>query len=142
MYGLIFFSLLLNVVCFYFLFILWKRIQERDMTQDSNVSEDVGELLELFSQEMKEENARLQKMILQFSKQNQEKHHSISISNQEEAEDVPTDLMEDVDYLPSDENKDRNKVLLLAREGYNAEEIAKMLNRGKGEVELLIKFYT
>ncbi|MFG6496760.1 hypothetical protein P8610_15465 [Fictibacillus sp. UD] len=139
MYGLILFSLLLNVVCFYFLFVLWKKLQERTITQDTTVSEDVGELLELFSQEMKEENARLHEMILQFSKQNQKKHDSISI--QEEAEHVHTDLVENIDHLHSDENKALNKVLLLAQQGYNAEEIAKMLNRGKGEVELLLKFY-
>lgn len=135
MYGLIFFSLLLNIICFYFLFRLWKKVHVRPMNQESYINEDVEELLELFSQEMKEENARLHEMIIQFSKQN-----GLN-AMQEVAEEVDKNLAEEVKNLHDDENNDRNKVLLLARQGYNAEEIAKMLDRGKGEVQLLLKFY-
>lgn len=139
MYGLIFFSLLLNIICFYFLFRLWKKVHVRPMNQESYINEDVGELLELFSQEMKEENARLHEMIIQFSKQIKENHGLNAM--QEVPEEVDKNLAEEVKNLHDDENNDRNKVLLLARQGYNAEEIAKMLDRGKGEVQLLLKFY-
>ncbi|KZE65898.1 hypothetical protein AWM68_05830 [Fictibacillus phosphorivorans] len=139
MYGLIFFSLLLNIICVYFLFKVWKKVHVQPVNQDSYINEDVGELLELFSQEMKEENARLHEMIIQFSKQIKENHDSNSM--QEVAEEVDTNLVEEVKNLHADENNARNKVLLLARQGYNAEEIAKMLDRGKGEVQLLLKFY-
>lgn len=39
------------------------------------------------------------------------------------------------------EQSDTLKVLTLAKQGLNVDEIAKKLNMGKGEVELLLKFY-
>ena len=39
------------------------------------------------------------------------------------------------------EQSNTAKVLSLSKQGYSAEEIAKKLQLGKGEVELMIKFY-
>ncbi|MFC0472029.1 DUF6115 domain-containing protein [Halalkalibacter kiskunsagensis] len=39
------------------------------------------------------------------------------------------------------EQSDTAKVLSLSKKGLNAEEIAKRLHLGKGEVELMLKFY-
>lgn len=39
------------------------------------------------------------------------------------------------------EQSDTAKVLSLAKQGFNAEQIAKKLDLGKGEVELVLKFY-
>ncbi|MBU8906986.1 DUF6115 domain-containing protein [Desertibacillus haloalkaliphilus] len=52
---------------------------------------------------------------------------------------IPTDD----DYKSDDvfEQSETAKVLSLANQGYSANEIAKKLGMGKGEVELLLKFY-
>lgn len=133
---MIFLSLLSNVICFYLIFILWKKLDQQGKTNQIDSTEDLAELLELFAQEMKEENARLQEIILQYSKE--ARSAEVSTSSEVQSEQVKTDLSAQFQH---DNHPERNKVLLLAREGYNAEEIAKKLDRGKGEIELLLKFY-
>jgi len=137
MYALIFISILLNIVCLYLIFNLSNKFQKQSNSHDSKTSEEVEELLELFTEEMKIENERLHEMILKFTQKNHQQK-DLDESTIIESEETVTDLKESDDKLFS---KETNEVLTLAQKGYNAEEIAKMLHRGKGEVELLLKFY-
>ncbi|MFE1244479.1 DUF6115 domain-containing protein [Fictibacillus sp. NPDC058756] len=143
MNGIIFISLVLNVVCIYFIYSLWKKIDENNKNAES--TDHIEELLELFSQEMRYENERLHKLISDFSSKNEQDRHKIhektietgietinSITLNEENDEV---------HIESETKPDTQKVIILAKQGYNAEQIAKMLNRGKGEIELLLKFY-
>ncbi|MFD1357567.1 DUF6115 domain-containing protein [Fictibacillus halophilus] len=143
MNGIIFISLVLNVVCIYFIYSLWKKIDENNKNAES--TDHIEELLELFSQEMRYENERLHKLISDFSSKNEQDRHKIhektietgietinSITLNEENDEV---------HIESETKPDTHKVIILAKQGYNAEQIAKMLNRGKGEIELLLKFY-
>lgn len=139
MYALVFLSFLLNVVCLYSVFNLRKKLQQQSASNDTRISEEVEELLELFSEEMKLENERLHKMILKFTEEQQQKYHSTVVNENSPIQSVETQT--DNTSLDDHLSKDTNEVLTLAQEGYNAEEIAKMLQRGKGEVELLLKFY-
>ncbi|MBH0167760.1 DUF6115 domain-containing protein [Fictibacillus sp. 18YEL24] len=137
MYALIFISILLNIVCLYLIFNLSNKFQKQSNSHDSKTSEEVEELLELFTEEMKIENERLHEMILKFTQKNHQQK-DLDESTIIESEETVTDLKESDDKHFS---KETNEVLTLAQKGYNAEEIAKMLHRGKGEVELLLKFY-
>ncbi|WP_416731525.1 DUF6115 domain-containing protein [Fictibacillus sp. JL2B1089] len=137
MYALFFISIMLNIVCLYLIFNLYKEFQKQINAHDSKTSEEVEELLELFSEEMKIENERLHEMILKFSQKNHQQK-DLDESTIIEPDETGTDLKESEDKQFSNET---NEVLTLAQKGYNAEEIAKMLHRGKGEVELLLKFY-
>lgn len=139
MYALVFLSLLLNVICLYAVINLRKKLQQQSDSNDTRISEEVEELLELFSEDMKLENERLHKMILKFTEEQQQKDHSTVINETSSVESEETQI--DNTSLEDHLSKDTNEVLILAQEGYNAEEIAKMLQRGKGEVELLLKFY-
>ncbi|MFC0237584.1 DUF6115 domain-containing protein [Fictibacillus phosphorivorans] len=139
MYALVFLSLLLNVICLYAVINLRKKLQQQSDSNDTRISEEVEELLELFSEDMKLENERLHKMILKFTEEQQQKYHSTVINETSSVESEETQI--DNTSLEDHLSKDTNEVLILAQEGYNAEEIAKMLQRGKGEVELLLKFY-
>ncbi len=139
MYALVFLSLLLNVICLYAVINLRKKLQHQSDSNDTRISEEVEELLELFSEDMKLENERLHKMILKFTEEQQQKYHSTVINETSSVESEETQI--DNTSLEDHLSKDTNEVLILAQEGYNAEEIAKMLQRGKGEVELLLKFY-
>lgn len=143
MTGIIFISLVLNVVCIYFIYSLRKKIDENNKNAES--TDHIEELLELFSQEMRYENERLHKLISDFSSKNEQDRHKIhektietgietinSITLNEENDEV---------HFESETKPDTQKVIILAKQGYNAEQIAKMLNRGKGEIELLLKFY-
>lgn len=139
MYALVFLSLLLNVICLYAVINLRKKLQHQSDSNDTRISEEVEELLELFSEDMKLENERLHKMILKFTEEQQRNYHSTVINETSSVESEETQI--DNTSLEDHLSKDTNEVLILAQEGYNAEEIAKMLQRGKGEVELLLKFY-
>ncbi|WP_423417946.1 DUF6115 domain-containing protein [Fictibacillus nanhaiensis] len=137
MYAVVFISIMLNIVCLYLIFNLYNKFQKQSNAHDSKTSEEVEELLELFSEEMKIENERLHELILKFSQKNHQQK-DLDESTIIESEETGTDLQESDDKHFSNET---NEVLTLAQKGYNAEEIAKMLHRGKGEVELLLKFY-
>lgn len=128
---------MLNIVCLYLIFNLSNKFQKQSNSHDSKTSEEVEELLELFTEEMKIENERLHEMILKFTQKNHQQK-DLDESTIIESEETVTDLKESDDKHFS---KETNEVLTLAQKGYNAEEIAKMLHRGKGEVELLLKFY-
>jgi DNA-directed RNA polymerase specialized sigma24 family protein len=145
--GIIFISLLLNAVCIYFIYLLWKKIDENHKNAKS--TDHIEELLELFSQEMRFENERLYKLISDFSSKNEQGQREIhEKTNEKEIEAINSvalkkennDQVDEV-HNQSETKPETNKVIILAKQGYNAEQIAKMLNRGKGEVELLLKFY-
>jgi biopolymer transport protein ExbB/TolQ len=137
MYAVVFISIMLNIVCLYLIFNLYNKFQKQSNSQNSTTSEEVEELLELFSEEMKIENERLHEMIIKLTQKNHQQKDLVESTNTE-TEENRTDLQE-----PDEKHfsKETNEVLILAQKGYNAEEIAKMLHRGKGEVELLLKFY-
>ncbi|MBN3555249.1 hypothetical protein JYA63_13280 [Fictibacillus nanhaiensis] len=135
MYALVLLSVMLNIVCLYLIFNLHKKLQQNN-SHESKTSEEVEELLELFSEEMKQENERLHDMILEFTQKNHQQMDVDEITNVK-IEKTDTGQISDDKHF----SKETNEVLILAQKGYNAEEIAKMLHRGKGEVELLLKFY-
>lgn len=147
MNGIIFISLLLNVVCIYFIYLLWKKIDENHKAAES--TDYIEDMLEHFSQEMRYENERLYKLIADFNSKNEQGRHNIDEKIiEKETEAIFTNALNDEENKEDDEvhiesktTPDTNQVIILAKQGYNAEQIAKMLNRGKGEVELLLKFY-
>lgn len=57
-------------------------------------------------------------------------------SKESNREYVPPDPEPDVDYVQSEEAQ----IFSLHNQGYSSEEIAKKLNKGKTEIELLLKF--
>ncbi|MBY6036066.1 hypothetical protein KUV80_05360 [Fictibacillus nanhaiensis] len=141
MNGFIFISVLLHVVSLYFIVVLWKK-NEKINTIDQEFSlETLEELMELFSQEMREENERLQQLMIQLYDENKRMQTNSTNQSFTSEADLPIDesiSLEDKEVYPEQKT---NEVLLLAKKGYDATEIAKMLNRGKGEIELLLKFY-
>jgi ElaB/YqjD/DUF883 family membrane-anchored ribosome-binding protein len=123
---------------------------------------EIEDLLVSYTSEMKEENERLIKQIQESKRsisnedQRGEKKNSVvlqveanSTSRKNENHYVEKDPYEN--YLPpiinSEEEEDvyeqsdTAKVLSLSKKGLTTEEIAKKLNLGKGEVDLMLKFY-
>ncbi|MDR7072168.1 DUF6115 domain-containing protein [Fictibacillus barbaricus] len=135
----IFISILLHITSLYLIFILWKKSEQ---TKDSSLHEqeiqDLEMLLEEFSLQMKDENEQLKHLILSYqnnlnSKQKTEAH--ISSNNESESSAL-------LGNEKIENETDTNEVLLLSKQGFTSTEIAKKLNRGKGEIELLLRFYT
>jgi hypothetical protein len=135
----IFISILLHITSLYLIFILWKKSEQ---TKDSSLQEqeiqDLEMLLEEFSLQMKEENEQLKHLILSYqndlnSKQKVEVHPSSNNESDSSALLVNEKI---------ENETDTSEVLLLSKQGFTSTEIAKKLNRGKGEIELLLRFYT
>jgi hypothetical protein len=146
--GIILINLLLNIVCLYFIYLLWKKIDQNNMKNETESTENIEELLELFSQEMREENERLHRLITDFSgnyvHDDLISHEKAFISDSDKvnvAEMIEDENEGHNDFVESKKNSETENVIMLAKQGYNAEEIAKKINRGKGEIELLLKFY-
>jgi hypothetical protein len=136
----IFVSLLLHVTAFYFLFILWKKTENQKGKENTSSTDEMIELLEHFSEEIKDENDRLHNLIKRYALDMQEIKEGYA-KNSTEAPVLVDDKPSEEEQDAKGQDQQTEEVLQLARKGYTANEIAKMLNRGKGEIELLLKFY-
>jgi transposase len=137
-YGLILISLFLNIICFYLIFSLRKKVELNNQDGQSVTVEEVEELLKDFSLELHEENKKLHELLITLKNNETSQLPKLNL-NSEHEQHIETKSAEPVEE--SIEKNETNHVIALAKQGYNSEEIAKMLNRGKGEIELLLKFY-
>lgn|SRR5690625_3287705 len=146
-------SLLLHVVAFYLIFYLIKQVQ---LLREDKL-EGIQQLFSNYLVEIKEENDRLQKQLSSNSLINErpqvatleeDQLHKTTLNDQHKTNpikhtDTPeipltqrTDHIQDT-YEPSLQAN----ILQMHDQGYTEEEIAKTLNCGKTEVELIVKFH-
>lgn len=140
---------------------------QTDANDFEKVKSEIEDILLSYTEQMKDEN---EKLLLQIKRENDlinQKLNSETVEKMEEppmaAQTVQLDLNRkpepknkelDDDYskyvppsIPEEssedvyEQSDTAKVLSLAKQGLDAEQIAKKLSLGKGEVELMLKFY-
>ncbi len=159
-------SLLLHGVTFLWILTLMQRLQQPDASKAEieQMKNEMEDLLISYTAEMKEENERL---LRQLELRNRVDKGSERVPSQEQQsmeaearvervkvkqgkqEQAKQERYEEytppfIDELKEDiyyEQSDTAKVLALAEQGLSVEQIAKKLNIGKGEVELLLKFY-
>lgn len=143
-------SLLLHVIAFYFIFTLIKHVRS---LKEKKLA-DIQQLFDTYITKIKEENDRLQDKILSLSPTQERSHQPDDTTvkntkaNKEQMSRVndikaphqtltqPTDHIRDT-YEPSLQAN----ILRMHDQGYSEEEIAKSLNCGKTEVELIVKFH-
>lgn len=151
---------LLNCMTIFALILMYmrqNRLMEVEKQQRKNYLES-QELLSSFLFELKEENERFAKLLNEQSQspsvekvqaKKTEKNDSNTEKQMAEHFDFVEDshTMNDVlsDLLPYDQPNDKepslvDRVKQLAKEGHSVEQIAKQLNKGKTEIELLLKF--
>ncbi|KGX93147.1 hypothetical protein N781_12075 [Pontibacillus halophilus JSM 076056 = DSM 19796] len=145
-------SIIVHAITLLSLVVLSLRVsktKELELRQEQ-VARQVEETMSAYLLDLKEENERLLNMLsgngyndnasgdtsssnkgvdLQVNDSNKEVVEAYSPPIPQPAEDVDT-------YIPSQDSQ----VLALASEGYSVEEIARTLNKGKVEVELILKF--
>lgn len=139
-------SFLLHILSLFAIFQLFKQQQSASKESDS---QEVMEVLEIYLGEIKEENNRLQSLL---EKQKQQldglNEESETDSKQVFKENTKTELtysnldnlIEDIPEYQVDASLE-SRVLQLHSKGKTIEEIAKTLNCGKTEAELIIKLY-
>ena len=129
------FSFIMHIVL---LFIVYKLFQQLQVLKQSN-NQEMKDLLDTFLKEMKEENQQLQRQVNEI--QSQSDTSTVSGGMKEEPTDHPLSSEPPVeekydDFSPSIQGQ----VYQLYDQGLSIEDIAKRLDRGKTEVELMIKF--
>ncbi|MFC7372197.1 DUF6115 domain-containing protein [Fictibacillus iocasae] len=127
-------SLILHAAAFYFLWQLYKEKKDGQKQQQKMMSE-MEDALALFTIDMQAENDRI---IRKIEALNEQDHKA-------PAKEMKPEENHDVFSVPETENaelsSDQKKILQLAERGLDSTQIAKEMNRGKGEVDLLLKFY-
>jgi len=133
-------SIVLHFFTFFILIILHKKfklaISVDEMKRQKREMED---LLSAYTVEMKEENERfLMQLNERFSSETAQVVSEKKEENHGRTEEYTLPLPEESERY---EQSLQAKVFNLFQEGYTANDIAKKLNKGKGEIELLLKFH-
>lgn len=117
-----------------------------DYQQFEMQKRELEDLLAYYSVELKEENERFLKEILEQTnlqknkKEQQEQKETLAIEENrtsEKEEIVQEENPDETNAQPSLEMQ----AIQLYEQGYDIKEIAKKLNKGHGEIELLLKFH-
>jgi hypothetical protein len=143
---LLLFSFLIHIVTLYVLFRLH---QNQKAVPAETAQKEIEGLLAAYVNEIKEENDNLIHRLGQnngsedVENRPEKESETESLKSKEQME---TDH-EDIQYSPpvsqgedSFEQSLAARALFLEKQGCNHEEIARKLNKGKGEIELLLKF--
>lgn len=139
-------SFVLHFVAFFFMVILYQKVHAKEDTLQNMKKEkqEIEDLLIAYMEEMKEENRQLKEWIYEERPVKEEIRLEPKERKKETKEDpaikepmvLPVENVQDVyDFSPS------MQAITLANQGLSIEEIAKKMKKGKGEVELLLKFY-
>lgn len=124
-------SIVLHFITFLILILVIKKMKHSlDYEQLNKQKKEIEDLLASYTLELKEENEHFLNQL--FENEAKEKKE-IDHDHEKEIESVPK--VNDI-YESSLEAK----ALQLHKQGYKMNEIAKKLNKGLGEIELLLKF--
>lgn len=119
-------SFLLHIVAFVAIFQLYKQAQ---IPKKESASQDMIELFDMYLAEVKEENNRLEKTLQDKDEKVMEKEaqHSYTLPEVDDNVEFETSL--------------QAKILQMHTQGMSNEEIARKLNSGKTEVDLIVKLH-
>ncbi|QTM99438.1 hypothetical protein ERJ70_09055 [Sediminibacillus dalangtanensis] len=162
---LLFISLLLHIFTFIAIRLLFQKLQQNGNEGQAKIDslQQSEEMLSAFLHEIREENDRLLKELDEPTSKNKhtaQKNSNEGVSSAFEEEQAPpykqsyrkrytSDKAEDSEYVPpmpevqqdTVEESVTAKVYSLYDQGYTVDEIAKKLDKGKTEVELMVKFH-
>lgn len=160
---LVIFSLMLHGITFMFLIYIYRQTQvsSADERQLQKTIREMEDLFQSYLLELKDENEKLIKLLNDKKQKNKRSFEEI---NNISAETSIQEKSEKHPHERTEENKDESRydpeklitenpvqyeqpsyqsmALQLYHQGYSIEEIAQKLNKGKTEIELIVKFYT
>ncbi|KHE67503.1 hypothetical protein [Halobacillus sp. BBL2006] len=130
-----------------------KKAEELELRQ-KQVANEIEDLFTSYLMELKEENNRMSELVQASQRQsrsndhdlNREAHSTLYSPEVKQAFELPTDsytppkvkVEEDEEvYEPSQ----HSRIIEMGRKGHSIEDIAKKLDKGKTEVELLLKLH-
>ena len=148
-------SFILHLFAFFWIFLLSMRLKRTNEIEkrQAEIQKEIEDLFQSYLLEMKEENEKLLHLIDKSTKNpvnNREKVTQRIVQPQNPQKLRTTSQQEKPkpkEYTPPVPTaRDRfepsinSKVILLHEQGFKAEEIAQKLNKGKAEIELILKF--
>lgn len=128
-------SFLLHIVAFIAIYQLYKQAQ---LPKKESTSSDMIELFDMYLAEVREENKRLEKTLLE--KELNEPAGEINEVTTEKKVDEPYTLPK-IDDNVRFETSLQAKILQLHDQGMSNEDIARKLGNGKTEVDLIVKLH-
>ncbi len=131
-------SFLLHLITLAAIFQLYKQVQF--LKKDS--SQDIMELLETYLEEIKEENRFLEREIGKPTSNTVSSANAEAGQKEEQKEEVSEYIPEDAEVEDDSETSLQAKILQLYDRGVTVEDIARQLNCGKTEAELVIKLHS
>ncbi|MBO8155209.1 MAG: hypothetical protein H0Z32_02010 [Bacillaceae bacterium] len=154
---LVIFSLILHGITLA-LFIFLYRKYNMALNSDQQYKKSMREMENLFNSyllELKEENEKLVKILNDDKKEENNKPNpdlkemppkrpvekQLAPVHKNKGHYQPEKLLEN-DQIRVEQPSYKSKALQLYKEGYSIDEIAQKLNKGKTEIELIVKFYT
>lgn len=137
-------SFILHIITICAIYLLLKQIQQ--LKQDS--PNDMTSLMETYLQEIKDENDQLQTALAikpDKAHNEQDGHSETAIVKEKQLANTTTIneafTLPEIDVKDQVESSLQAKVLQLYEQGHSSTEIAKKLNCGKTEAELIIKLH-
>jgi|SRR5690625_2394327 len=142
---MLFISFIIHGILLAIIYYLFKQVMELK----KNDTKEISQLLEKYLNDIKQENIHLKDMLA--SKNSQQKQHYKKVTHMHSSKD----LQQTKDNDELDENRDihihsnndvietslQAQILQLYNQGLTVDHIAKELNCGKTEAELIIKLY-
>lgn len=134
-------SFLLHIAAFVAIYQLYKQTQ---LPKQESTSQDMIELFDMYLAEIKEENKHLEKVLLD-KEQNKptEKGYPTPHFNErlEQKKETHSYTLPEIEDDVQFETSLQAKILQLHDQGMSNEEIARKLNSGKTEVDLIVKLH-
>lgn len=137
-YTLLFLSFLAHFAMIYVIIHLFQRVKHLESQDPVSQKRDIEETLTAYITDIKEEN---ESFLNAIQKKQQPKEERAPLP-----EVKPSKPVEEVSYHPPTPEQDdmfeqslTSQVLTLSNQGFSVTEIAQKLNKGKGEVQLLLK---
>ncbi|MBF0705178.1 hypothetical protein IQ283_01075 [Alkalihalobacillus hwajinpoensis] len=139
MYPFIFISIALHLVSFLCIVLLFLK-----QTKSSDVSEEIATGMEVYIEQLEEENDRLMTEVKSYVDKRENQldtrlrvlEHGKTVSHEVEEQRKPVIIQH-----PSANNERNQKALQLHSQGFSVTDIARILNCGVGEVELIVNIH-
>lgn len=141
-------SLILHFITFLILILVVKKMRTMlDYERLETQKRELEDLLAFYAVELKEENERFLEQVLEANETKDRHLDQIEEKQLQEEKPKVEKVMatESVSHRPAVEKEYEPsleaRALQLHEQGYEIKEIAKKLNKGHGEIELLLKFH-
>jgi thioredoxin-like negative regulator of GroEL len=137
MYPFIFISIALHLVSFLCIVLLFLK-----QTKGTEVREEIAASMEVYIEQLEEENDRLLNEVKSYvDKRENQLDTRLRVLEQARAPEVEEPTKPDIVQHPSAHNERNQKAVQLHQQGFSVADIARILNCGIGEVELIVNLH-